>query len=205
MWTDIFLVARIIPRPIWARKFTMQFLKYPLVLYFKRSPKVYLLKLSMEKFRKLTQLKHMRKSLRRCCSTIVNETVTCPRKLSLFARTKLFQHSRKGVARGASGVHVTPPPFLSLFVSKQPTIFRWQSGEYSLYDSVWTLFKKSWLRPCHVSTFFILAKCGQKNQRVWDRALYIMVSRFDRQILLPQNWGWNNKIVWYWKNILFDG
>ena len=45
--------------------------------------------------------------------------------------------SLKGVARGVLGCMWPPPPFVSLFVSKQPAIFRWQSGEYPLYDSVW--------------------------------------------------------------------
>lgn len=58
----IFLIARIIPRPIGSRKFTVQFVKYPLVLHFKPLPKVRLLQLSVEKLRTPTQLKHMRKS-----------------------------------------------------------------------------------------------------------------------------------------------
>ena len=61
---------------------------------------------------------------------------------------------REGVARGGV-VGCMWTSFVSLFVSKQPTIFRWQSGEYPLYDSVWPpppppLFEKSWLRPCIV-------------------------------------------------------
>ena len=46
-----------------------------------------------------------------------------------------------------------PPPFVSFFVRKQPTILTEQSGEYPLYDSVWSPFEKSWLRPwCHYTT-----------------------------------------------------
>ena len=67
---------------------------------------------------------------------------------ALHTYLKSYKLHYKGVAREGPGVHVTPPPpLVSLFVSK-PTIFRWQSGEYPLYDSVWTPFKKSWLRPC---------------------------------------------------------
>ena len=67
-----------------------------------------------------------------------------------------------GVARGGGGSWgARDPPFVSLFVSKQPTIFRWQFGEYPMYELVWPPFEKSfqcdppfeksWLRPCKSS------------------------------------------------------
>ena len=76
--------------------------------------------------------------------------LACSRMLC-FAVLKctLISNYIKGVARGVLGCMWPPPsPFVSLFVSKQPTIFRWQSSEYTLYDSVWPPFEKSWLRPC---------------------------------------------------------
>ena len=60
-----------------------------------------------------------------------------------------------------------PPPFVSLFLNKQPTIFRWQSGEYPLFDTVWPpppLFEKSWLRPCEE---FFLRLTSWKTKSTW--------------------------------------
>ena len=44
----------------------------------------------------------------------------------------------KGVARGGPGVPVNhpPPPFVSLFLRKQPTIFRGENAMTILFDSV---------------------------------------------------------------------
>ena len=44
----------------------------------------------------------------------------------------------KGVARGDPGVPVTPLPFVSLFLSKQPTIFRGENAMTIMFDTVWT-------------------------------------------------------------------
>ena len=54
---------------------------------------------------------------------------------------RMFNHrgsyNGKGVARGGPGVPVTPPPpFVSRFLLKQPTIFRLQKREYPLVDRV---------------------------------------------------------------------
>ena len=53
----------------------------------------------------------------------------------------------KGVARGSWGPREPPLPFVSLFVRKQPAIFRWQSGEYPLYESVWPPLWKTLATP----------------------------------------------------------
>ena len=44
------------------------------------------------------------------------------------------------------------PPFVSLVVSKQLTIFRWQSDEYPLYESVWPNFWKILATPMMTNT-----------------------------------------------------
>ena len=41
----------------------------------------------------------------------------------------------KGVVRGGPGVPVTPP-FVSLFLSKQPTIFRGENAMMIMFDTV---------------------------------------------------------------------
>ena len=43
----------------------------------------------------------------------------------------------QGRSQGGGSWGARDPPFVSLFVSKQPTIFRWQFGEYPMYESVW--------------------------------------------------------------------
>ena len=52
----------------------------------------------------------------------------------------------QGRSEGGPGVPVTPP-FASLFLSKQPTIFRGENVMTIMFDTVRPPFEKSWLRP----------------------------------------------------------
>ena len=66
-----------------------------------------------------------------------------PTLMVLFHNTLHRRSQGGGGSWGARG-----PPFVSLLVSKQLTIFRWQSDEYPQCDPP---FEKSWLRPCTLS------------------------------------------------------
>ena len=74
----------------------------------------------------------------------------------------------KGVAKGKGGGSwdARDPPFVSLFVSKQPTIFRWQSGEYPLYDPVWAplLLINHWF---HGSPHLLWSVCRHWLEQEW--------------------------------------
>ena len=50
---NVILIARIIPRPIGARKFTVQFAKYPFVLYLKSLPNTLTTKLRQKQQNRL--------------------------------------------------------------------------------------------------------------------------------------------------------
>ena len=63
-----------------------------------------------------------------------------------FIGVRSFKHTIHGRSQGGSW-GARDPPFVSLFVSKQPTIFRWQFGEYPMYESVWPLLWKILATP----------------------------------------------------------
>ena len=59
-----------------------------------------------------------------------------------------FLYPFQGRSEGGSwGAH--DPPFVSLFLRKQPTIFRGENAMTIMFDTVWPPppFEKSWLRP----------------------------------------------------------
>ena len=67
-------------------------------------------------------------------------------------RLRLNVNSLQGRSEGGSW-GARDPPFVSLFLSKQPTIFRGKNAMTILFDTVWPPtspppFEKSWLRSC---------------------------------------------------------
>ena len=83
---------------------------------------------------------------------------------------RLFR-SGQGRSQGGGGSWgARDPPFVSLFVSRQPTIFRWQSGEYPLYDPVWPPLWKILATPldqadCNAIYLCLSDRSVQKQKR----------------------------------------
>ena len=83
----------------------------------------------------------------RCNSVSPDLLRVTPAKTQLTA-PELASCQAKGVARGVLGCPW--PPFVSLFLSKQPTISRGENAMTIMFDTVWPPppFETSWLRPC---------------------------------------------------------
>ena len=67
------------------------------------------------------------------------------------------------------------PPFVSLFVSKQPTIFRWQFGEYPMYESVWPPLWKILATPMYIAKISNASQWAKRWLTTYIGSLVVVV------------------------------